>query len=557
MLNPDYESKTIFIFVNMNNKKIIIVIILMSLALIGLVSLQIYWVKNAIVVEEANFRRTVNEAISTVITKLEKNEINENFNKHKQKTYLYKTIDSLNRIIFRFQQLYPGIEDEAIVNRANKNTNKIEIASWKNINGETTLHYDTNITIEGTENLPEINESSDNELKKHKIDIEKSILKEYSEVKNTREKLLKQSSLVEDFFIDVFNVGRFKPIENRINPFLLDSLIYQELNFKGITTEYEFGIFNPVKGKLILQKTGKYKENLLKRNFAYILFPSDIYMNPEYLIIYFPKERSFLLNQLWMMLFASAILILIIIYSFYYSIFTLFKQKKLSEIKNDFVNNMTHEIKTPISIISLACEVLNDNDVKKSEEIQANYINMIKHENKRLENLTEQILQTATMEKGQLQIKKETIDIHFIINQVVNNVGFHVMQKSGTILQNLNAKNSEINADRIHITNLLYNLLDNANKYSIEKPKIVISTENTVNGILIKVADNGIGISKSNQKKIFEKFNRITTGNLHNVRGFGLGLSYVKSIVDMHKGNISLISELKKGSIFVVYLPFE
>jgi two-component system phosphate regulon sensor histidine kinase PhoR len=257
------------------------------------------------------------------------------------------------------------------------------------------------------------------------------------------------------------------------------------------------------------------------------------------------------------MLFASATLILIIIYSFSYTIFTIFRQKKLSEIKNDFVNNMTHEIKTPIATISLACEVLNDKDVKKSEDLFANYINMIKHENKRLETLVEHILQTATLEKGQLILRKEELDIHAIISTAVNNVGFHVMQKSGRIIENLNAANPIIRADKVHITNLIYNLLDNANKYSPEKPKIVISTENSNNGLIIKVADNGIGISKANQKKIFEKFSRIATGNVHDVKGFGLGLSYVKAIVDKHQGKISIESELKKGSVFIVYLPFE
>lgn len=527
----------------------------MTFALVGLVSLQLYWVQSAIKVEEANFRRSVNEAISLVITKLEKKEINEQFNKNREKTALMNTIDSLNRLIFSEQQKYPGIDEESrFENESNKNN--IEISSWENLNGETTLYHDTDIVIDENENA-EINQEINKTYKKHKVDIDASILNDYKSVIIQRDKLLKKSALLEDFFVDIFNMGRFKPIQKRINPFLLDSLIFQELSAKGIKTEYEFGIYSPSRGQLILQKTGKYKENLLNRNFAYILFPSDININPEYLMLYFPKEKSFLLNQLWLMLFASATLILIIIYSFSYTIFTIFRQKKLSEIKNDFVNNMTHEIKTPIATISLACEVLNDKDVKKSEDLFANYINMIKHENKRLETLVEHILQTATLEKGQLILRKEELDIHAIISTAVNNVGFHVMQKSGRIIENLNAVNPIIRADKVHITNLIYNLLDNANKYSPEKPKIVISTENLNNGLIIKVADNGIGISKTNQKKIFEKFSRIATGNVHDVKGFGLGLSYVKAIVDKHQGKISIESELKKGSVFIVYLPFE
>jgi two-component system phosphate regulon sensor histidine kinase PhoR len=543
----------------MNKKNIILIIILMTLALIGLVSLQLYWIKSAIAVEEANFRRSVNEAISIVITKLEKKEINEQFNKNREKTKLINTIDSLNRLIFKEQQKYPGIDEESqnIYLSANDKKN-IEISSWDNINGETTLYHDTNIVVEEEEDeILNKNNEIKNRVKIQKVDIDKSILNDYQNIIIQRDKLLRKSALLEDFFVDIFNLGRFKPIEKRINPYLLDSLIFQELTAKGIKTEYEFGIYSPTKGQLILQKTGKYKDNLLNRNFAYILFPSDVYMNPEYLMLYFPKEKSFLLNQLWLMLFASATLIIIIIYSFSYTIFTIFKQKKLSEIKNDFVNNMTHEIKTPIATISLACEVLNDNGIDKSEELIASYINMIKHENKRLETLVEHILQTATMEKGQLVLWKEEIDLHLIIPQAVNNVGFHVMQKSGSVTQNLNAEKSTIKADKVHITNLIYNLLDNANKYSPEKPKIVISTENSPTGIIIKVSDFGIGISKANQKKIFEKFSRISTGNLHNVKGFGLGLSYVKAIVDKHQGKISIESELKKGSVFIVYLPFE
>ncbi len=530
----------------------------MTLALIGLVGLQLYWIKNAIAVEESNFRRSIDEAISIVVTKLEKKEITSQLNKYKERTLLINTIDSLNALLYKEQQKYPGIDeesqpldDEGISNR------KIEVSSWESYNGETTIYLDTSIVIAGNPASNGLNNANKKTIQHHKIDIDKSVLNDYIIIKSKRDQLFKKVNLIEDFFEDVVNLGRFKPIEKRINPYVLDSLIFQELQNKGIKTEYEFGIYSPNRGQLIVQKTGKYSNELLNRNYAYVLFPSEMYINPEYLMLYFPKEKSFLMMQLWLMLIVSMSLIIIIIFSFSYSVFTVFKQKKLSEMKNDFVNNMTHEIKTPISTISLACEALGDRDIKKSEELFSTYINMIKQENKRLETLAEHILQTATLEKGQLVLKKIELDIHQIISQAVNNVGFHVMQKSGSITQNLNAHKSTILADKVHITNLIYNLLDNANKYSPEKPRIIISTENNQKGVIIKISDNGIGITKANQKKIFDKFNRISTGNVHDIKGFGLGLSYVKAIVVKHHGSIEIESELKKGSVFTVFLPFE
>lgn len=527
----------------------------MTLALIGLISLQLFWVKNAIIIEENNFKRSVNDAMSIVITKLEKKEISEHFEKNREKTKLFYTIDSLNKLLIREQQKYLGIDKLASGYETNENKkSKIEITSWDLVDGEAILSHDTNLVYNEDQSG---NYENTSKTGTEKLDIDKTILRDYNLIKSKRDQLLRKSALLEDIFGDVINMGNFKPIEKRIDPYLLDSLIYEELTNKNIKTEYEFGIYSPSRGQLIVQKTGKYKSELLKRNFTYVLFPSDIYMNPEYLVLYFPKERSYLLLQLLVLLIASILMIVIIIYSFGYTIFTIFRQKKLSEIKNDFVNNMTHEIKTPISTISLACEALTDKDIQKSTEMFENYVSMIKHENKRLESLVEHILQTATLERGQLVLNKELIDLHKIIEQAVNNVGFHVMQKSGVINQELNAAKHEIMADKVHITNLIYNLLDNANKYSPEKPKIIISTENTKLGVIIKVKDNGIGISKANQKKIFEKFSRVPTGNVHNVKGFGLGLSYVKAIVDKHQGYIKIESELKKGSVFIVFLPFK
>jgi two-component system phosphate regulon sensor histidine kinase PhoR len=243
-------------------------------------------------------------------------------------------------------------------------------------------------------------------------------------------------------------------------------------------------------------------------------------------------------------------------YLFAYTIMTIFRQKRLSEMKNDFINNMTHEFKTPISTISLACEAIREDEITRTPGFFRNYLNIIKEENKRLENLSEKILQTAVIEKGQLKMKKEKVDFHHIITDVIKNIRIQVEIKDGVIIKDFKASQPFLEGDKVHLTNLVYNLLDNANKYSPRRPVIKVRTENTPTGITLTIEDNGIGISKAEQKKIFDKLYRVPTGNIHEVRGFGLGLSYVKAIVSEHKGKISIESELNKGSTFRIFLPF-
>ena len=247
---------------------------------------------------------------------------------------------------------------------------------------------------------------------------------------------------------------------------------------------------------------------------------------------------------------------IIIIMVFAGTIFFIIRQKRISDMKNDFINNMTHEFKTPISTISLACQVLTDDDISKSELLYKNYLNVISDENNRLGVMSEKILQTAILEKGHVKLRKEPFDIHSVIYDVIKNTKFQVQSKGGDVVTEFLSDNSIINADKVHITNVIYNLVDNANKYTPENPLIKISTNGISSGIYIMVKDNGIGINHANLSKIFEKLYRVPTGNIHNIKGFGLGLSYVKTIVEMHNGKINVESELKKGSKFTLYLPF-
>jgi two-component system, OmpR family, phosphate regulon sensor histidine kinase PhoR len=284
--------------------------------------------------------------------------------------------------------------------------------------------------------------------------------------------------------------------------------------------------------------------------------PKNVFIQPHYLALYFPAETIYTLGKLKLILLASIALIIIIIGAFYYTISTIFKQKKLSEIKSDFINNMTHEFKTPISTISLAGEVLSDKSIEKSPEKVDNYLQIIRKENRRLAGLVENVLQAAILDKGKLKFKIQECDIHQIILDVIQNLQLQIQNKNALVTTELKAQRYSLFGDKMHLTNIFYNLIDNALKYSRETPEIKVSTESDKDYIKIKVQDNGIGIRKEDIRKIFETFYRVPTGNIHNVKGFGLGLSYVKIVVEKHQGHIELQSEINKGSIFIVYLPF-
>jgi signal transduction histidine kinase len=233
----------------------------------------------------------------------------------------------------------------------------------------------------------------------------------------------------------------------------------------------------------------------------------------------------------------------------------MFKQKRLSKVKNDFVNNMTHELKTPISTISLASQMLKDNSIPVESKNMGHISNIIDDETKRLSCQVEKVLKTALFNKGKIKIKPKELDVHSIIENVVKSFYIQVEQKDGNIQKSLNADNHVAKVDEVHFTNIIFNLLDNAVKYSNEAPEINIETKNSSGNLVIGIQDNGVGIRKKDQNKIFDQFYRVPTGNRHDVKGFGLGLNYVKRMVEQHGGNISLESEYKKGTRFEIIIP--
>ncbi len=542
------------------------IIILMTVTVIVLFGIQFYWIRNAISLREANFSRSVKDAMSNVIYKLEKLEVADRVRskmyRNQQGKKLLHTIDSINSVYKKEIDASRPDSGRSDSNAVSKNifnvtSEKINVTVLQEHTGEIIKTYDTTIvSIQKRVNSSNPDASVLSDMPALSYGIDSVLSNDLENVKSNINNYLDKSALVNDVFNDLFNFKHYDAIENRLNFIMLDSMIRYELRNSGIFTEYEFGVYSPLRNVMVIEKTGHYHRKLLEEGYAFNIFPRDLFMTPEYIMIYFPYKNLYLYMQNWELIAISIILIFVIAFSFIYTITTIFRQKKLSEMKSDFINNMTHEFKTPISTISLTCEALSDKDVEKSEVNVDNYINIISEENKRLGAMAEKILQTAVIDKGQLRLHKELIDIHTIIEDVVKSVQIQVAVKNGAVSSSFKARNHYITADRTHITNVIYNLFDNAIKYTPEIPNITISTLNIHKGISIIIADNGIGISKANQKKIFEKLYRVPTGNVHDVKGFGLGLHYVKTIVEAHGGNVDVESELKKGTKIKIYLPF-
>jgi signal transduction histidine kinase len=287
------------------------------------------------------------------------------------------------------------------------------------------------------------------------------------------------------------------------------------------------------------------------------LFPNDLFSKPNFLVISFPNSITYVLSSMWLMLAGSSLFTMIILFVFMYTIQVIIRQKKISDIKSDFINNMTHEFKTPIATISLAADSLKNPKVTADAEKMDYFTRIIREENKRMNAQVEHVLQMAQIEKGELNLRFEEINVHEVIHQAVDLIKIQVESREGTLVAELNSTLPVVKADALHFSNVIFNLLDNANKYSPNKPVIEISTTDIYNGILIKVKDTGMGMSRETIKKIFEKFYRVPTGNIHNIKGFGLGLSYVKAIVEQHKGWIDVKSEPGKGSTFELFIPHQ
>ena len=604
----------------MTQKKIRLIISLMSFALLGLVAFQAYWLGFMMETKKEQFSSDVRGALEQVVRKLEKQELiilaqkqrdlqgqqdklasmaKELKAKKKVKTPNKDLAEGLNA-----DQLAENFSPDHSLNRELQRQFQLEIPndivyvrkSFVLPNGqiaEITEEYQVN----GGQNelnrrlreeqqlneifggprqrpLKEFNRSNKNRNSNrlNRIQLENKIATEkvYSDLKKQTniaskkvedekralQKVLQKTEMAKEVFADF--LFKERPIEQRVAPKYIDSLLTRELKAKDIHLKYVFGIGgNQKKSSYVYASSPTLKNpDIQPATFFTPLFPNDLKNSNQLLQVYFPGQQEFIWQTMGFSFMGSALLLMIMIGCFYIAVNTILKQKKLAEVKNDFINNMTHEFKTPISTISLATQLIQEESAVAKNETILRYLGIIKEENIRLGNQVERVLQTAQMEKEEIVLRKKDIDIHTLIQHVADNINPIIHTNQGNLTLNLEAKPSFLAIDEVHISNVIHNLLDNAIKYSPNQLHVEIQTESNAVQCTIKIKDQGIGMEKSVHETVFEPFYRVPTGNIHNVKGFGLGLSYVKKIVDAHGGKVKVESTLGAGSTFIITLPY-
>ena len=345
-------------------------------------------------------------------------------------------------------------------------------------------------------------------------------------------------------------------LTNGLNVDALKPIIIEEFSQVGLHGPYIYGLFTPGDSTPQYISKGGYEKQLLQsKHFSSL---SCIFKDNQMVLgAWFPDERHRIMKTIFWWLLSCFVLLAVLVFGFIFTIFSFLRQKKISEMKSDFVNNITHEFKTPIATISLASEMLLKPAILANEAKAKKYASIIYDENIRLKNQVEQVLQLAVLDRGTYKLNQESLNLNTVVEKVADSFQLLLKEKGGVLKLQLDAVNNHIFADSMHIENVISNLLDNAEKYSEGIPEITLSTFNRNDHVVIAVDDKGIGISAENQKHIFRKMYRVHTGNLHNVKGFGLGLYYVKRLVEAHNGTISLHSEPGKGSRFEIALPLD
>jgi len=530
----------------MKKRTIVGLVFLMGISLLGIIAVQFYWFNNSVRVRNELFDRSVNEAMNKAVRRLEMG--------HDLKLIRNLTTgDSTKwdeRMFLPPPPPIPESEDMDVIIKKDSVLGRLTFIASQSVKQKNRIHsinvrafvrdsHHHNRNIKGSDhaNRDTIITNSDSLFVSeypgdtNKIRVKIDQLKKFS-----RQIAIEYKGWESGRHID----------ENQLN-----KLLSEELVNRAIPIGFDY-IISPSDSNRQIQKSITDRNRWYKVN----LFPDDIFRKKIELAISFPDRNLFIGRSTNLLLGLSVIFSLIIFLTFSLSLFLILRQKKISEMKSDFINNMTHEFKTPIATISIASDSILNEMVIRDEARVRFFAGMIKKENIRMNEQVERILQIARLERKEFEFDFQPVNVHELIEEAIEGISLQVEKKGGHINAKLEAVNPVVTTDPIHFINLVYNLLDNANKYSPESPIITVATANTPKGLTFSVEDQGIGMSKSVQSKIFDKFYRLPSGNIHNIKGFGLGLSYVKAILEINGGSIKVYSEPGKGSRFLVFIPF-
>jgi two-component system phosphate regulon sensor histidine kinase PhoR len=517
-----------------------ILVLLMSLSLIGIILVQVYWFNTSFKNNDEQFKYHVKQVIGNVANKLQKQEeytYYEKFNRYKDSTGKIPEKNDL-------------LEFYYIQKNHQTNTTTVYSSSIKSED------YDISSTFFGKK-LDSVKLKSFNS---------KRVTEIYNNNRFDDSKI--QSDLTPDvkieksgnldildnvaYEINYKEIASAMPLQERVTKETIQKLLKKELEEYGVNTRFEFGVFSSGLATKVKSDGFIYDAN---NTYSIPIFSDNEGNNKYQLLVSFPHKKKFLLTDLVGITLLSIIFTLIIIIAYSSALNQLIRQRHISEIKSDFINNMTHEFKTPIATINLALDAIKNPKIIGDKEKVLKYLQMIKDENKRMHAQVENVLRISKLEKKELDISKESVNIQGVIEDAIEHVNLILEDREGSITKHFNAERTSVLLNEVHFINVIVNILENAIKYSPNVPKIDIFTENVKDYLIVKVKDNGIGMSKIAQKRVFEQFYREHTGDLHDVKGHGLGLAYVKKIIDDHNGQIYVESEKGKGSTFIIKIP--
>lgn len=507
----------------MRKSTIWLLTIVMAFAFIGLLYLQVQYVSTILKTRNEQFNETVQRSLYQVVRILEMDEARQYLDEDIKKDFLYNNdeedLSSSQGLSSDLQSQIDSNHTSSYADRYKQQPNQPPTALSKSDNLVTTLKKQQEIWLERY---------------------------------RKQEGLLK--AVIKEIVVSLLDSPNLKPIQDRIDFKKLNFYLNQEFVNNGLNIPYIFAVVNK-DGNVVYQSGNIKKSDAADTNMC-TLFPGDPPSKRNYLRVYFPTKRSYIFRSVEFII-PSVIFTIVLLVTFIFTIFIVFRQKKLSEMKNDFINNMTHELKTPVSTISLAAQMLKDSDITKSPEVFKHISGVINDETKRLGFLVEKVLQMSLFERQKATLKLKEVDANDLLANIAHTFKIKVEKYGGEIDIDLRAEESGIYVDEMHFTNVLFNLMDNAVKYRrLDVPlKLMARTWNEGGKLMLSIEDNGVGIKKEYIKKVFDRFFRVPTGNVHDVKGFGLGLAYVRKIIEDLSGSIRAESELNNGTKFIISLP--